>query len=295
MKKTHIITLAFITVCSCITLTSFVVKTTGMHASSTGAPGELGTCADATIGCHSNATVTKNDILINKLTFSAGDSSYVPGQTYTLTIQAKKAGIVKMGFGIVALTTVGDSNAGSWTITDANSTQIITGSGNLASRSYVTHVSGGTTVPYVNPGLGKWTFAWQAPATAVGNIKFYYCTNCTNNNGANTGDALYLSSFQIHPKSNTAVAEWLTGSDFQALLNPASNELILNYQLMKDCELAVSIMDAQGKMIKNISPYTNPAGKYSEHIGLAQDISTGIYFVNLNINNQMISKKIMIQ
>lgn len=266
-----------------------------MHPSSTGAPGELGTCADATTGCHSNATVTKNDVLINTLTYSTADSSYVPGQTYTVTVQAKKSGIVKMGFGIVALTTTGDNNAGSWTITDANSTQIISGSGSLASRSYVTHVSGGTTTPYVTSGLGKWTFAWKAPATDVGNIKFYYCTNCTNNNGANTGDALYLSWFQIHPKSTTSVSDLLADSDLQAILNPSSNELVLNYQLMKDCQLSVNIMDAQGKMIKDINPSNKPAGKYSDHIDLVQDINTGIYFVNVNINDQTISKKIMIQ
>jgi len=295
MKKTHIITLAFLTVCSCITLTSFV-KTTGMHPSSTGAPGELGNCSNASTGCHTGAPVT-NDLtnVVNTLTYSAADSSYVPGQTYTLTVQAKKTGVVKMGFGIVALTTTGNNNVGTWVITNNTSTHTISGSGSLASRQYVTHTSAGTTSPYVTSGLGKWTFAWKAPATNQGNIKFYYATNCTNNNGAGTGDALDLSSFQIHPKTNTAISEWLSGSDFKAIFNPASMELVLNYQLIKDCQLSVNVIDAQGKAIKSTSPSHKPAGEYSDHIDLAREIGTGIYFVNVTINEQMLTKKIMIQ
>jgi len=294
MKKTYIVTLAFLTVCSCITLTSF--KTTGMHPSSTGAPGELGNCSNATTGCHSGAPVT-NDLtnVVNTLTYSEADSSYVPGQTYTLTVQAKKTGIVKMGFGIVALTTTGNNNVGTWVITNATSTHTLNGSGSLASREYVTHTAAGTTAPYVTSGLGKWTFAWKAPATNQGNIKFYYATNCTNNNGAGTGDALYLSSFQIHPKTGTSVSEWLSESDFQAILNTASNELVLNYQLIRECRLSVNVIDAQGKMILNTDPSGKPAGQYSDHIGLSTDISTGIYFVNLSINDQVVTKKIMMQ
>jgi hypothetical protein len=294
MKKRHIITLAILALCSYITLTSFV-KTTGMHPSSTGAPGDLGTCSNASTGCHVGATISNNDVIVNTLTYSTADSSYVPGQTYTVTIQAKKAGIVKMGFGIVALSTTGNNNAGAWVITDANSTHTLNGSGTLASREYVTHTSAGTTTPYVTSGLGKWTFAWTAPATAVGNIKFYYSTNCTNNNGAGTGDALYLSSFQIHPKTGNSVSEWLTGSDFQATIDPASNELVLNYALIKECQLSVNVMDAQGKTIKDISTSNKQTGVYSEHIDLAHGINSGIYFVNVSINNRMISKKIIIQ
>ena len=292
MKTKYIITLAVLIVCSYITLSSF--KTAGAHQESTGAPGEK-TCAQP--GCHANASVTNdNTNLVNTLTFSSIDSSYVPGQTYTITVQAKKTSIVKMGFEIVALTTTGNTNTGSWVLTSAASTQIINGSSTgLTDRRYITHKQPGTTSPYVVSGLGKWTFAWTAPSTAQGNITFYYASNCTNNNGAETGDQLFLSSFTIHPNTGNSITEWLNEEEFQAMLNPASNELILNYNLKKECELKVNLIDAQGKMVQTIDLANKSAGKNTERINLTQGISSGMYLVNININDQMLTKKIMVQ
>ncbi len=293
MKKTHILTLSVLALCSYITLSSFLVKTAGMHPSSTGAPGEM-TCANAQTGCHANAIVTNdNTNMVNTLTYSAADSSYVPGQKYTLLLKAQKSGISKFGFGMVALTTSGNANAGTFAITDANRTQIISGTGSLASRKYATHKTNGT--PQVSPGLGQWSFDWTAPATNVGDIKFYYASNCTNNNGANTGDQLFLSSFKIHPFVATSIMEYLAEGDMQVILNPSLNELILNYNLIKDCKFSLNLFDAQGKVIQKIAPVQKASGQYSEQVSLSQDLNSGIYFVHVNINDMTLTKKIMIQ
>ena len=291
MKTKYILSISALAVCGCITLSSF--KTTGGHPSSTGAPGEL-TCANASTGCHATASITNdNNNTVNTLTYSAADSSYVPNQTYTLTLKAKKTGITKFGFEIGALRNTGTTNAGTWIITDAARTHTITGTGSLSTRKYVTHSTNGT--PQVSAGLGQWSFNWTAPSTNVGDITFYYATNCTNNNAANTGDQLFLSSFKIHPFSGTSISEFLNEQNFQAILNPASNQLTLNYQLIKECELSVNLFDAQGRMIKNVAPENRSAGEYSDNIDLSQDINTGIYFVHVSINDHTLTKKIMIQ
>ncbi|TAL63429.1 MAG: T9SS type A sorting domain-containing protein [Bacteroidetes bacterium] len=293
MKKSYIITLTIAGLCTGITLSSFMLKTAGMHPSSTGAPGEW-TCANALTGCHANATITNdNTNIVNTLTYSASDSSYVPGQTYTLTLKALKSGITKFGFGMVALQNSNTANTGTFVITDANRTQIISGTGALSTRKYTTHKTNGT--PAVSPGLGQWTFNWTAPSANVGDITFYYASNCTNNNGTAAGDQLYLSSFTIHPFSGTSIEEFVKDEAFQSILNPSLNELILNYELLKECELSVSLFDAQGKMIKSISSPNQPAGEYSDHINLSMDLGTGIYFVHVNINDQTLTRKIMIQ
>lgn len=294
MKKSYIITIALAAVCSCITLSSFMVKTAGMHPSSTGAPGDLGTCANATTGCHANATVTNdNTNMVNTLLYSAADSSYVPNQTYTLTVKAQKSGIVKFGFGLLALQNSNTSNTGTFVVTDANRTQTMSGTGSLSSRKYMTHKTNGT--PAVSSGLGQWSFNWKAPATNVGKITFWYATNCTNNNNANTGDQLFLSSFVIHPFASTAIYELLKEGDLQVILNPALNQLELNYELLKGCEFSVNLFDSQGRMIKNVAGTNKPAGQYSEQVDLSRDINTGIYFVHVSIDDQAITKKIMIQ
>ncbi len=293
MKKTYIVTFIFLGLCSYIALNSFILKTAGMHPSSTGAPGEL-TCANAQTGCHSDANVTNdNSNIVNTFAYSAADSSYIPNQTYTIILKAKKAGIAKFGFGMVALQNSNTSNMGTWVVTDVARTHTITGTGSLSSRKYITHSTNGT--PAFSAGLGQWSFQWTAPSSNVGNITFYYATNCTNNNNKSLGDQLFLSSFQIHPSKGTSITEFINEENFKAVLNPVSHQLILHYSLIKDCEIAINLFDALGKEIKNINPTMKTMGEYSDTIDLSKETATGMYFVNVNINNQILTKKIMVQ
>lgn len=289
MKKYTILYTALLTVAGGIILSGF--KTTGAHESSTGAPGEQ-TCKQS--GCHNDASVTNDVGTVNTLTFSSPDSSYVPGSTYTITIKAKKTGIVKMGFEIVALTTTGNNNAGTWSILDATATHTITGSGSLSSRKYVTHSSAGTTSPYVSSGTGTWKFAWKAPVTDQGKITFYYATNCTNNNGANTGDQLFLSNFTIHPSTGTSITEWLNEEDIIVATDNVSNNLLLNYNLKKECELAITLRDIQGKVVYNSTPQYRFAGMNNDKISLSNNIGSGVYIVTINIDDKNISKKVIL-
>jgi hypothetical protein len=293
MKK-YITLTATLGICSYITLSSFMLKTAGMHPSSTGAPGDLGSCANASTGCHSNATVTNdNTNIVNTLIYSAADSSYVPGQTYTLTLKAQKSGIVKFGFGMVALRTSNNSNQGTWVVTDAARTHTVTGTGTLSTRKYMTHSTNGT--PAVSAGLGQWSFNWKAPATNVGNIKFYYATNCTNNNNDETGDQLYLSSFTIHPfVSTTSVANWINEEDLFVSANPANQELVVNYQLKRECQLSLQLFDLQGKRLAQTEPLYKFAGANSDRLSLT-DVTPGIYMVSVNINGALLTKKVLVQ
>lgn len=286
MKNSHLVSLAILIVCSYITLSSF--KTSGMHPATTGAPGET-TCAQPT--CHSDATVTNdNNNTVNTLTFSSTDASYVPGQTYTMTLKAQRAGISKFGFGIVALRNSTTSNSGTWIITDSARTHIIDGTVSSATRYYVTHSTDGT--PAVSPGLGQWSFNWTAPSTDEGNITFYYATNCTNNDDQNTGDAIWLSSFEIHPYGSS-ISEWINESDFNVTINSALNELVVNYKLKKECKLYIQLTDYQGKIVKKTDSSGKASGTHSDRINLGNDISSGIYFVHLTINDQTLTKKIV--
>jgi hypothetical protein len=290
MKKITLLYSLFLIALGGIVLSAY--KTSGAHQSSTGAPGEQ-TCAQT--GCHADASVANdNTNSTNTLTFSSADSSYVPGQTYTLTVEAKKSGIQKMGLEVVALTKIGDKNTGTWIITDTKSTQIISGTIGADSRKYITHKSAGTTIPYVNPGMGKWTFAWTAPATNEGNIVFYYCTNMTNNNSLNTGDQLFLSNFTIHPTTGSGIAQWINESDLLVSSNPSSKELTLLYSLKKECSVSLSLYDVQGKIVLTQNAEYKSAGKNTDRLN-SSGIHAGVYTMQLIINHQSISKKVVVQ
>jgi hypothetical protein len=291
MRKIYILMILFTGLSSFVLLDTY--KTTGGHPSATGAPGEA-TCADATTGCHSNAVIKKDTTnVVNTFTFSSADSSYTPGQTYTITLSAQKSGIEKFGFEIVALTKSANANTGTWVITDATRTHTIVGSGSLSTRKYVTHSTAGT--PAVSSGLGQWSFNWKAPATNVGNIKFYYTTSCTNNNNANTGVQLFLSSFEIHPSASASISQFVEKSKFTVSYEASSSKLMVKYRLKKSATSTISIFDVQGKMVQNFTPMEKIAGVVSDELYLNSGLSKGMYLVHLNVNGQELTEKILIQ
>lgn len=292
MKKLSIITLLFLSLSSFVVMN--VYKSSGGHPSSTGAPGEA-SCADATTGCHANAVVKKDTSnTVNTLQFSAADSSYKPGQTYTITISAFKSGITRFGFEIVALTSAGNSNTGTWVITDGNRTHTLVGSGALASRKYVTHSLMGT--PEVSSGLGQWSFKWTAPATNVGNITFYYATNCTNNNSNASGDQLFLSSFEIHPDPSAATsANAIDRSDYNVSYNGTARQLTVNYTLSTTSKTTVQVFDMQGKLVQGFAPSEKKSGKISESFTLSSAVRNGMYLVHLSAGDQTVTEKLLVE
>jgi hypothetical protein len=278
-----------------IGLSSFIVvntyKTSGGHPSATGAPGEK-TCADATTGCHSNAAIVKDTTnVVNTFIFSSIDSSYTPNQTYNITLNAQKSAIAKFGFEIVALTKSTNANAGTWVITDANRTHTLVGSAPFSSRKYVTHSSNGT--PAVSSGLGQWTFNWKAPSSNMGKITFYYATSCTNNNGANTGEQLFLSNFEIHPSAPASIGQFIEKSKFSVNYDEVSGKLSVKYFMKKAATTSINIIDIQGKMVKSFAPNDKDGGQVSDEFELP-NLSKGLYFVHLNVSGLELTQKIFV-
>lgn len=287
MKKKYAIVITALIVCIQISMSSY--KTSGGHPGTTGAPGEP-TCAQS--GCHSDATVN-DGVGVNTLIFPNADSTYTPGQTYTVTVQVNKPSISKFGFELGVLKDADNTSIGQLTVTDANRTHLINATINSKSRTYITHSTNGT--PATSSGKTSWSFQWKAPSTNVGNITFYYVTNNTNSSNTNTGDALYLSSFTIKAKtSGTSIKELSSEESFKVFLS-SSNQLQLNYELRKNSQISAKLCDIQGKVIETIELGEQGTGKHTDYLNLNHEISSGIYFVNLTINNQTISKKVLVQ
>ncbi len=270
--------------------TKYIIKSTGSHPGSTGAPGDV-TCKHS--GCHADATVANPATGVNQFNYPVADSTYTPGQTYNISLKVTKSGISRFGFELCALENATNTSAGTLTITDANRTQLLnhTVSGNT--RYSITHMLAGTPA---TPSTGQttWAFSWKAPLTNIGNVTFYYCTNCTNNNSANSGDALYLNSFTVKPANNIGIAEYMDEQGANIYFDQISRQVILNYTLKQNNQVAVKITDALGRDITRQTAESKSAGNNMDRIAL-DNIADGVYIVNLCVGDRVMSKKIMIR
>ncbi len=143
----------------------------------TGAPSE-GNCT----GCHAGSAVSSgtnwNAISLNGLPANG----YVPGTTYTLTVNGSSAATSKNGLLLTVLNS-SNTNAGSLSAGTGNSVLV-------AARNYIGHTSSGTA-------NSSFSFSWTAPSTGVGTVTFYLSWLATNSNGGTGGDITYVKSFNL--------------------------------------------------------------------------------------------------
>lgn len=165
-----------------------VTSSTGM-AGKSGAPGE-GTCID----CHSTNTLNDPTGSVTASVVGVNNGQYQAGQTYQITLNISKTGSSIFGFSAVA---VDASGADMGTVTAGTDSHIQSSNASGTNRTYVVHnTNGGLT-----SNQKTFTFSWTAPATASGNVNFYFTGLAGNNNGGNSGDYVYSTTLTLTPAS----------------------------------------------------------------------------------------------
>lgn len=121
-------------------------------------------------------------------------SSYVPGKTYTVSVQVKKSGQSRWGFEMTSKKMDG-SKGGTLDLLSFNDTQFMNAP-SATQPDYIAHTDAGT---YRNtPDVGHtWPVNWTAPAKGTGPITFYAAGNAANNDEDITGDFIYTQNLTL--------------------------------------------------------------------------------------------------
>ncbi len=148
--------------------------------------------------CHNSYKLQKTTTRI-QLTGISNNGYYIPGKTYHLELTYLFSTAAKghaYGFQITAVDAKTHKTPGTFKITDKTGTVMQTASPSGYSRSYVGHLSPGTTGAL----LKTWKFDWTAPKTASANDLTFYCVlNSTNNNGGSDKDTIFADTFAYKP------------------------------------------------------------------------------------------------
>ena len=265
-------------------------KSAGAHPGSTGAPGD-NTCAKS--GCHTGSAVVYNDTTVNHLIYSQADSTYLPGQTYTITVRTTNPGKQRFGFEFQAITDATSLEAGTVVITDLIRTHEVTHMVGSDFRTSATHNT--VSTPELSPGFNEWTFDWTAPASNVGDIVFYYATNSTNNNNASTGDRIFNNTFRIRISPLFSINEIIDVENTNVFYDNETNQIVLNYFLKVDKKININVFDSFGREVFKQKNKSKNAGQQKDELSLKSTVSAGVYYVNISIDNKSFSKKIIIK
>ncbi len=76
--------------------------------------------------------------------------------------------------------------------------------------------------------------------------------------------------------------------------NPAHDNISVAFDLLEDKKVEIIMQDVLGRAVKTIHKQSLPVGNYEEKISVS-DLSKGIYFIKVNVNDLTATQKIVIQ
>jgi hypothetical protein len=248
-----------------------------LHSNVGGAPG-AGTCAVS--GCHGGTARTDGDIILEAfdLTTDSIVTEFEAGKEYGIGISQTKESINKFGFALSA-------NIGTLSKLDAaDNTMKIVG-------NYATHTASGTAA--TNNEV-DWEVKWTAPSTPTGNVTFQLFTNATNSNNTTSGDTIYAENLTLTLKSATALNEVLKSAYMHLFPMPAHDLVNVQYELNQSAQVVVNLMDLSGKMVQHVFEGQQTAG--AQQLRISTDaLQSGIYLIQMQINGNAITKKLIVQ
>lgn len=247
----------------------------GSPGGRTGAPGD-GVCTQ----CHSG-TVQSGSGFNTVTLMQAGNAvtEYEASTTYEVQV-SMATNNPKNGFEIVALSP-SNTVAGTLAITNATHTKIITSGG----KQRVTHKLAGTD-------LTSWSFNWTSPATNVGTVTFYLATNQTNSSSSDDGDVIRTSQ---HPFGTQAgINEANSKVQTQVGYQHSTNSLNIHLNSKVDGSVYVNVVDLNGKSVFRENLGNVSAGESALSVRLDNELNSGIYMVNVSVDNNMTMKRVFI-
>jgi hypothetical protein len=267
-------------------LTSGVLSDNG-KAGRTGSPGESN-CHS----CHDAFTLNSGGGSIALSAANMPGWVYVPGTTYHMTCTVARATTGLFGLGLEALTAA-NANAGTLVITDNASSQIKTATVQSVQRKNVVHkLNGGVAV-----GTKNFAFDWQAPATNVGNVTFYFAGVAANGDGQeDVGDYVYTGNQVVSPATTTAVEEASADADELCVYpNPVVDVMNLSYGLEAGCSVQADLFDQSGRLVRHLLNAERQPGRHVEMLnGLASE-PAGMYVLRTNIGGAVEARPVVLR
>jgi hypothetical protein len=256
---------------------SFILKYSTGLAEFTNSPGET-TCTQ----CHYESTNAASGLSITSLP-AFNNSEYIPGLTYTINIIVGAISFSNFGFGCEILNST-NQNTGTMQNAAAG-VQFMTGFGGKKNATHITPKFGNETATF--------TFEWVAPANGIS--KIYAAGLCADLSGNPHGDVTVTNSLTLNPANVNYNHDNNSNKtlNFSVYPNPASEVINVNYASKVNGIISVDLYSINGKLISNLITTESFAGESNLKTRIPQNVSSGFYFIRLNLNGKKIGQRLI--
>ncbi len=258
--------------------TAFIVKYSSGIAGRTGGPGET-TCS----ACHSGGSGATTVNISATPAFTG--NQYIPGNTYTITIDVSNSAYNLFGFGCEILDGATNTDAGNMTVA-LSGVKFLTATNG---RKNATHTS-----PKSGTGTANFQFVWTAPVTTNSAVVIYAAGNAVNGNGGTSGDMVGATSLIITPNT-TGINNAEIKNTISVFPNPASNFVNINIQYFHQPQNAsIGLFDIKGNKVSDLMTTKINYGNNNYHIFIPDNISNGIYIIKAKTSDGYTLSKILL-
>lgn len=253
---------------------------TGSIPDGTTSSGGTYTC----LGCHSGGSATPTINMTVSPAFT--NNTYVPGQTYTITYNVTGSGYTGFGFDfeINDGNTSSSTTAGSFSNPSANC-QVFPASAYPSNVSHNQRISSSSSA----------TFSWTAPTNATNSLYLFSVGLGVNANGSSSGDNMASHNLVLTPASTSGI-ETFEMSNFDVYPNPATDLLNIQFTLNQSSMVSVDLIGINGQKVSTLVESTKYGmGDQKLNFSLSDQVSSGIYFLQVKTDQKIYRKKVIIK
>lgn len=168
----------------------------------------------------------------------------------------------------------------------------------FATTSQMATASGGTTSIALNPTAGQWVNKTITSALlgALNNkpsvkFRFYFRVDPTKT----TANNMYLDQINITGSIVTGITELEKDMELVIYPNPTASSSNIDFNIEAGKQAKISVMDLTGRILEEQMKTSGNDGHISHTINPNGSLASGVYIVSIYVNNQRVSKKVIIE
>ncbi|MES2514796.1 MAG: M43 family zinc metalloprotease [Bacteroidota bacterium] len=158
--------------------------------------------------------------------------------------------------------------------------------------------SGSVTTTAFVPTAGQWVLKTFVPTllNTLANkpsvkFRFWFKSDVTVGRSNN----IYIDQINITGSVITSISELEKSMELGIYPNPTSSASTLDFTISKEQNAKISVMDVMGRVLEQNIPAVGNDGHVTYVINQNGHLASGVYIVNIDVNNQRISKKLIVQ
>lgn len=168
----------------------------------------------------------------------------------------------------------------------------------VPSTAAMAAASGGTTTTAFVPTNAQWVQKSIIPSllTTLNNkpsvkFRFYFRSDATVGRSNN----IYIDQINITGNVVTDITELEKSMELAIYPNPTESSSILDFNINTNEKATISLVDLMGRVLETHMVIPDNNGHINHTVNANGNLASGVYIVNIDVNNQRVSKKLIIQ